>query len=81
MRSSSLARWSAEFSASVRARARRAIPRSSLSLSSSASTASSVVDATAISPPGVKNCSSPAQVSDRIGTPHAAASNSRPDGQ
>jgi hypothetical protein len=43
--------------------------------------ASSVVPATMISLPGVKNVSSPAHPSLNSGVPHAAASKSRPDGQ
>ncbi len=48
---------------------------------SSAASASSVVRAIRISRPGSKNMSSPAHQSDNSGAPHAAASNSRPDGQ
>ncbi|GAO04841.1 hypothetical protein PSR1_03737 [Anaeromyxobacter sp. PSR-1] len=49
--------------------------------SSTAATASRGERATRISSPGVKNASRPSNQSDRTGTPQAAASNSRPDGQ
>jgi hypothetical protein len=45
-----------------------------------AAIASSVVAAVRISLPGVKKASSPSHVSVRMGTPHAAASKSRPLG-
>jgi len=46
----------------------------------SASCASAAVRATRISSPGVKNVSSPGQSSLSTGVPHAAASNSLPEG-
>ncbi len=46
----------------------------------SAATASSLVRAIRISSPGAKKSSRPRHASERMGTPHAAASNSRPDG-
>ena len=46
----------------------------------SATSASSLLLATRISSPGMKKSSRPGHQSDKTGTPHAAASNSRPDG-
>lgn len=55
--------------------------RSSSGARSSAANTSSVERAIRISSPGVKKASSPSHQSDTTGTPQAAASKSRPDGQ
>jgi len=63
------------------ARAARPIRSTWASGSASASSTSSAERTTAISAPGSKKSSRPSHPSVRHGTPQAAASNSRPDGQ
>src|SRR4051812_18016285 len=78
---SSRARVADVCSASARSRARRPMLSSCVDGSSIAANASAVPLQHSISSPGVKNWSSPGQLSLNTGTPHAAASNRRPEGQ
>src|SRR5438477_3299327 len=78
---SSVARCSAVCSANTRSRAAVAISLRFCWSNASASLTSDAPEATRISRPGSKKCSSPSQSSLITGVPQAAASNNRPDGQ